>query len=222
MISTSQSSHWWHSDRSISSQTTQVKCLVMLSKIGWTYIYSGVKDRFHDQDIRTGSWSVLTSSVMSALSCSREDQFVADPLKEDSASSRGTVRWPKPDSRVNWTTCGSTTPCQQQKDLTTFQNKILRGVEMWYLDLCSKALTLVATIWLSEALGGLSGLVNPQEPEVTAVDVHDRPEVIDLRLGLLHLLVTLLCRHGGCYSHHSIEDERRDLWDQLMMSSPSV
>lgn len=51
---------------------------------------------------------------------------------------------------------------------------------MWYLDLCSKALTLVATIWLSEALGGLSGLVNPQEPEVTAVDVHDRPEVIDL------------------------------------------
>lgn len=93
---------------------------------------------------------------------------------------------------------------------------------MWYLDLCSKALTLVATIWLSEALGGLSGLVNPQEPEVTAVDVHDRPEVIDLRLGLLRLLVTLLCCHGSCYSHHGVEDKRRDLWDQLMMSSPSV
>ncbi|KAF3832062.1 hypothetical protein F7725_025727 [Dissostichus mawsoni] len=37
-----------------------------------------------------------TPHVMSALSCSREDQFLAEPLKEDSASRRGTVRCPNP------------------------------------------------------------------------------------------------------------------------------
>lgn len=49
--------------------------------------------------------STLTSSVRSPLSWRRDDQFLASPWKEDSASSSGTVRWPRPDSRVTWNTC---------------------------------------------------------------------------------------------------------------------
>lgn len=66
---------------------------------------SGWEERFRSEDkVEVGI--LLTSSVMSALSSSRDDQFLADPVKEDSASSRGMVRWPRPDSSVTWTTCG--------------------------------------------------------------------------------------------------------------------
>jgi len=47
----------------------------------------------------------FTSRVMSALRLRRDDQFLARPLKEDSASNSGTVLWPNPDSMVTWTTC---------------------------------------------------------------------------------------------------------------------
>jgi len=61
-----------------------------------------------------------------------------------------------------------------------------------YLNLSGEALALVAPVGLSEALSHLSGLVHPQEPEVTGVDVPDSPQVTDVRWQVLALLVVWL------------------------------
>lgn len=90
-----------------------------------------------------------------------------------------------------------------------FENEVFFSeAEMSYLDLCCKVLALVVSVLLSEALRDFRGLVHSQEPVVTAINVHDRPEVTGVRLHLLILLLMLLCCHGSCYRHHCVEDER--------------
>lgn len=84
---------------------------------------------------------------------------------------------------------------------------------VWNLDLCRKALALVAETGLSEALGDLCGLFHSEEPVVAVVNVGDRPEITNIQLNFLLLLFSL-CSHGGCYGHHCAEDEGRNLQNQ--------
>lgn len=92
---------------------------------------------------------------------------------------------------------------------------------MWYLDLSAKALALIASVWLSVALSHLGSLIHSQEPEVTGVDVHDRPQVTNINLWFQTLLITLLRRHRCCYRYDRVEDEGGNLKveDTTMMSS---
>lgn len=96
---------------------------------------------------------------------------------------------------------------KRSKPSLTFYNECSART-LWYLDFDAKALPFISSVRFSEALGDLGGLVHSQEPVVTVVDVHDRPQVTDIGLRCLALLILLLCRHGGCYRCHGVEDER--------------